>query len=63
MTNAFKTRTPKLTQQEPIEKVEKVQQDEVQAGKQEKRKRALSGGRDNTLIAGIREALKQRLGQ
>ena len=53
---------PKLPAQEKIEDVAQVKEDASSAAKKEK-KRRIGTGRQGNVIAGIRNALKQRLGE
>ena len=63
MSNLFNkpksTRLPK--QQEPLEKIETIQEDATDVQRREKKK-LLRGGRRGTIISGIASALKKRLG-
>jgi len=54
---------PKLPQPEKVEEIQQVKEDETEAAKRERRKLITSGGRQSTIISGLREQLKQRLGQ
>jgi hypothetical protein len=65
MSNAFGggSRKPKIQQAQKIENIEQVREDETASAQREKRKQVLTGGRQSTIISGIRQALKQRLGE
>lgn len=57
-----KPRTPDIPQEEPIEKVEVIEEEAGRARRRE-RKRLLTGGRRATILSGIQAALKKRLGE
>ena len=55
-------KTPKITPQEQVEEVQKVA-DDASAEQERAKKRILqSSGKQSTMIAGIANALKKRLG-
>jgi hypothetical protein len=53
---------PKIPVIEEQEKVETIEEDAEQAGRQ-KKKKLLQGGRGATVLSGIQAALKRRLGE
>lgn len=54
---------PKIVQQEKTEEITQVQEDSTKAAKREKRKQIIGSGQRSTVIAGLQNELKQRLGQ
>jgi hypothetical protein len=63
MSSVFsKPKSPKIPKQEPIEDVAVIE-DEAQDVSRRRRKKLLAGGRQSTVLSGIQNALKQRLGE
>lgn len=58
-----KPSSPKLPEPKQIEEVQKVEDDASEEQKREKRRISMSEGKQSTLIAGIQNALKSRLGE
>ena len=64
MSGAFsKPKKAKMPKQEKIEEVQKVEDDASDEQDREKKKQLLMGGRQSTMLAGITNALKKRLGE
>jgi len=58
-----KPKSPKLPPEpEPIEEVEVIEEDAAEAARREKKK-LLTRGRRATILSGIAQALKKRLGE
>lgn len=53
---------PKIPVQPKIEEVQKVEEDASSQAEQERRRVAVMSGRQSTMLAGIANALKQKLG-
>ena len=54
---------PKLPAQQKVEEVNKVTDDATDAAQATRRRIALTGGRESTMLAGMQNILKTRLGE
>lgn len=64
MTGMFsKPKSPKVAPQQKIEEVQKVEDDAASEQEREKKRLLQAQGKSSTLVAGIANALKTRLGE
>lgn len=58
-----KPKTPKIPKPQVVEEVTQIQEDATEEQNRARRRIALTGGRESTMMYGIQLALKKRLGE